>query len=283
MAQEKKSEKGEPGYYAILPASVRYDDRLRANGKLLYAEITALAGKTGVCWADVPYFAKLYKVTERCIQRLLAQLEEYGYIRMDVTRKGNQYQGGRREIFLTDTGLAGLPKSAILRRKTAEEQKVVCSPEGDAGEQKVGADEQKIRAGEQIVAAILNNNNIINPPISPPGGECVPQGKSSDAKFKPERFEGFWKFYRSCVPKDNPVGGKQRAAKAWDKLRPTDGDIAAMGKALRATSKDPEWQRGIGVPHASTWLNQRRWEDLSENGTKDEDEPKTEQEGVAQW
>ena len=283
MAQEKKSEKGEPGYYAILPASVRYDDRLRANGKLLYAEITALAGKTGVCWADVPYFAKLYKVTERCINKLLAQLEEYGYIKLDIAQQGNQYQGGRRAIHVTDAGLAGLPKGMKARKKGAEEQTFPSNPDRVGEEQMFRAEEQKIRAQEQMFPAILNNNNIINPPISPPGGECAPQGKSSDAKFKPERFEGFWKFYRSCVPKDNPVGGKQRAAKAWDKLRPTDGDIAAMGKALRATSKDPEWQRGIGVPHASTWLNQRRWEDLSENGTKDEDEPKTEQEGVAQW
>ena len=22
-----------------------------------------------------------------------------------------------------------------------------------------------------------------------------------------------------------------------------------------------EWQRGIGIPYASTWLNNRRWED----------------------
>ena len=25
--------------------------------------------------------------------------------------------------------------------------------------------------------------------------------------------------------------------------------------------KSEEWQRGIGIPYASTWLNNRRWED----------------------
>lgn len=36
-----------PGYWAVLPAKVRYDKTLRPNAKLLYAEITALADARG--------------------------------------------------------------------------------------------------------------------------------------------------------------------------------------------------------------------------------------------
>ena len=36
-----------PSYYAVLPAKVRYDPDLPPNAKLLYAEITALAGEHG--------------------------------------------------------------------------------------------------------------------------------------------------------------------------------------------------------------------------------------------
>ena len=32
-----------PGYWAVLPASVRYDETLPPNAKLIYAEIAALA------------------------------------------------------------------------------------------------------------------------------------------------------------------------------------------------------------------------------------------------
>ena len=37
-----------PGYWAVLPATVRYDKTLRPNAKLLYAEITALADANGL-------------------------------------------------------------------------------------------------------------------------------------------------------------------------------------------------------------------------------------------
>ncbi len=44
-----------PGYWAVLPATVRYDKTLRPNAKLLYAEITALADARGYCWATNSY------------------------------------------------------------------------------------------------------------------------------------------------------------------------------------------------------------------------------------
>ena len=46
-----------PGYYAIIPADVRYDERLSANHKLLYGEIIALCNKEGYCWTNSHCFA----------------------------------------------------------------------------------------------------------------------------------------------------------------------------------------------------------------------------------
>lgn len=231
-----------PGYYAILPAAVRYDDRLRANGKLLYAEITALASRDGYCWADNQFFAANFGITERSVQVLLRQLEELGYLTVEVVQKGNQNQPEKRRIWVQE--------ALICSRINIREREA-------AGEQKIGADEQKIASHN------INNNIINNNPHTPTGGGVV----EGDGFFKADRFEGFWKFYKSVVPAGHTVGDKQRAARAWCKLRPADDVIAAMGEALRAAAKGSDWQRGIGIPHASTWLNQRRWEAAPETGT----------------
>ena len=62
------------GYYAILPAKVRYDSDLTPNAKLLYAEVTALCRKEGYCWATNEYFAELYGVDPRTVQRWINDL-----------------------------------------------------------------------------------------------------------------------------------------------------------------------------------------------------------------
>ena len=54
---------------------------------------------------------------------------------------------------------------------------------------------------------------------------------------------------------------KQAAIRAWDNLKPSESLINTMALALMRQVQSEEWQRNIGIPHLSTWLNQRRWED----------------------
>jgi hypothetical protein len=70
----------EPGYYAIIPSSVRYDKKLPANAKLLFGEITALCNKEGYCWATNEYFAELYGASDKTIGRWLKALKTKGVI-----------------------------------------------------------------------------------------------------------------------------------------------------------------------------------------------------------
>ena len=100
----------------------------------------------------------------------------------------------------------------------------------------------------------INNNNKHTPHT--PQGAGAPEA----AKWKPERFAAFWSYYRS-IAQGRRVGNRKQAAKAWDKLKPDNPTIAAMGRALDRQAHSELWLRGIGIPYASTWINQRRWED----------------------
>lgn len=72
----------------------------------------------------------------------------------------------------------------------------------------------------------------------------------------PEDFERFWKAY-PCHK------AKQDALKAWLKLKPSEELQASILKAIEIQRQGEDWRKEGGrfVPHASTWLNGRRWLD----------------------
>tara|TARA_R110002110_G_scaffold134699_1_gene318193 strand:+ start:988 stop:1611 length:624 start_codon:yes stop_codon:yes gene_type:complete len=82
-----------PNYYAILSAEVRYDNRLRPNVKLLYAEITALCDMNNQCFASNRYFSELYGKSKGSISGWINELVKYGYISTEYT-----YKNGTKEI-----------------------------------------------------------------------------------------------------------------------------------------------------------------------------------------
>nr|QGH72415.1 MAG: putative replisome organizer protein [Podoviridae sp. ctka020] len=69
-----------------------------------------------------------------------------------------------------------------------------------------------------------------------------------------EEFDTFWKMYPRKVDKAS-------ACKIWVKL--TSEERALALSALPSHLKQDQWQKDGGrfIPHPSTWLNQRRWED----------------------
>lgn len=69
-------------------------------------------------------------------------------------------------------------------------------------------------------------------------------------------FAAFWSAY--------PLKkAKATAEKAWQKLKPSADLQAAILSAIAAHKLSADWQRDAGkyIPHPTTWLNQRRWED----------------------
>ena len=233
-----------PGYYAIIPADVRYDDRIPANAKLLYGEISSLIGAAGFCYASNQYFARIYGMSVDSITRLFKKLEDNGYIRREI-EKDQTGQVVRRKIFLSASVPQIQPPDFFTDTPLQKNREGTCKKDG-----------------------YTNTSNTNNIPPNPPEGDGAHPKKTrrgrqakAQADILPDRFDRFWQFYRTHMPADRSAGNRQKAIQAWDKLAPSDDQATQMAKALFAQVRSQAWLSGIGVPHASTWLNNRGWED----------------------
>ena len=88
-------------YYAIIPATVRYDSNLKPAEKLLYGEITALTNAKGYCYASNRYFANLYNVTLDTVSQWISHLEKLKYITIEMIRDSKKVIRERR-IYIND-------------------------------------------------------------------------------------------------------------------------------------------------------------------------------------
>ena len=248
-----------PAFWAVIPASVLFSEQLRPNAKLLYGVVTLLQESSGYCYASNRYLGNLFGLQPETITGLLNNLVDAGLIATDVVRDPLTNEVQERRIWTVAQIPSIIPPSPKNIGEGSPKKIREASPKNLGDPPRKKSDENN--------TSINNTSNTI-PPIVPrdPGdgcaGECPPEPEQMPTekprgglpKWKPERFAAFWKFY--------PRGeNKQRAVKAWDKLKPDDALIATMGRALAKQKASPDWQRGIGIPHASTWLNGRRWED----------------------
>lgn len=80
--------------------------------------------------------------------------------------------------------------------------------------------------------------------------------KGTNGVAYPVEFESFWVEY----PRHE---GKGAALKAWKKINPSQVLQEKIIGAVRQQKTNPQWlkDRGQFIPHASTWLNQLRWDD----------------------
>ena len=154
-----------PNYYAVIPADVRYDKDLRPNEKLLYGEITALAKKTGECWASNKYFGDLYDVQPNAVATWIRHLKEKNYIDIDY-----EYSG--KEIIKRIIKIGGIQKDTTSYSKRYE---------GGIQKDSGGG----IQKGEENNINSINNININNKEI-----------------YK-ESFEEIWELYPNKKGKTN--------------------------------------------------------------------------------
>ena len=83
-----------------------------------------------------------------------------------------------------------------------------------------------------------------------------PRKRGGVSEFPPG-FEAFWTAY----PRKT---AKAAASKAFARLRADDALLTVIVEAVNRQAKSEQWRKDDGqfVPHAATWLNGRRWEDI---------------------
>lgn len=81
-------------------------------------------------------------------------------------------------------------------------------------------------------------------------------GRSLPKSRESPMFVRFWEAYPKKV-------AKVKAAESFERHRPDEALLERMLAALGWQRQSPDWvkENGRFIPHATTWLNQRRWED----------------------
>ena len=226
--------KQKPGYYAVIPAEVRYDAKLPSNAKLLYGEISALLNDEGYCYASNQYFADLFELTTRTVSDLVAKLQDRGHISV-VIRHNDKGKVVRREIRCT-----------VSLRHAQPVEEIFHTPR------------KNLPGGIEENFQYTNTSNT-NLNIPRDAQVAVSGGNEQGQATAPDPFDVFWAAY--------PLKkSKKDARKAFAKVKaPLDMLLAA----LERQKKTPDWTKDGGryIPYASTWLNGERWEDEVQGGT----------------
>ena len=100
-----------PSFYAILPAYVRYEKRLKPAERLLFAEISALTNKFGYCTASNGYFAELYGIEKATVSRWISHLSELGFLRLEMVYEGKQIKG--RKIWIDEKAMTPIDEKVM--------------------------------------------------------------------------------------------------------------------------------------------------------------------------
>ena len=242
-----------PAYWAVIPASVRYDQDLPPNAKLLYGEVTALSDKRGYCYAQNGYFSELFSLSERSITRLFAVLVDRGYLRVDVIRDDSTQEVLERRIYpIYDHGISEPPPDIFVGTPPD------IAPQDMDGDYtppdnfvRTPPDNSDRTPPDKNVGENGTSYDYNIPPIVPQGGQ--PKKKRNPKSvpvWKPERFEAFWSYY----PRHED---RVSAVREWDRLKPDDGLIDTIARALKRQVRNKDW----AVPYACRYLRNQRWLD----------------------
>lgn len=244
-----------PGYFAIIPAPVRYHPSLSANAKLLFGELSALCDREGFAWASNGYFAKLYNVRPEAVSRWVSELRDAALIRVEVV----QEKGNERKIWLLG-GFVPLAENRETSREKSQEPSCEKSQQNNTRENNTRnggsafalADEAEPKEGKELEEVRKAWNDLPKD-----FGKVVAlsddRKRALRARLKDPFWRENWRRALEMIPASSFLSGKVqkgrerpwRASFDWF-LRP--GSVAKVIEGQYAdapTTAEPDWRRHL--------------------------------------
>lgn len=229
--------------FTVLPNSTLRDKRLSLKTRAILAIMISMPEDWDY---TVSGLATVCGTGKSAMSSALQELEDFGYLTR-IQRHDNAGHFSRNEYIVTDepTGDNDTPLS---------ENPLTADPSTD--EPLTGNQTQQ-------------NKDCTNTPYSPPMGDIhEPVQKCAKQEVDWGLFERFW----SAYPRKQ---NKERARRAWKKLNPDIELCRTMSAALERDKQSEQWGKDGGeyIPHPSSWLNGRRWEDEHGTAVSDREPP----------
>ena len=239
----------QPSYYSITPANVRYDRKLKANEKLLFSEITALANKSGYCTATNGYFAPLYDVTKTTISNWINHLKEKGYVKVVFQKNGKQIIG--RKIYPVMNPIKENKNTPVKEKDNTpiKENDNTYSRKEQEGIKENFKHPIKEKFKENITS--INNTSINNNIRALPDAQAQIPKELTQTQIIEIEFEKLWALY----PRKQGKKSALRHYKAWRKADKTHTYELMLSKLTNYLKYRKI--KGISLeftPYGSTWF-----------------------------
>lgn len=235
---------------SVVAINWAWKQRVRATMKLALVALADFADSHGQsCYPGQAELSRMTGIKERAIRTALKDLEQTGLI----ARTARRYKGratsdsyrlfcGKR-IFKSDStngaSMRGQPASHANRGNAQPALEAVQAAD-EAGRQQAHHDVSR----ERIIIRSTRSDPSVDPKTL---------SMAAPHSYYPDDFQKFW----GSFPRRD---AKREALKAWRKLTRDEKALVFADVPLRIVNN---WagRSTDKIPHASTYLNQRRWED----------------------
>ena len=250
--------------FGVVPRWMIYHPQVDAKMIIIFLVLSSRASGKGVCWPSLETLAKESRLSRSVVHETLKQMRTRGLVAWETRTT----QRGRVNVYrlLIDPlgGAGGVVQNPDDPSSGMEG--------GSSGSRTMGSPPSgpEVEPGE-VEPPRTNPPNppAEDPPLSSADADGVEEGSEPESEAKARKraerqaeeervaraFEQWWQLYPRKV-------GKQAARKAFAKALKL-ASLPTIGRGLEAAVA--EWRTRETpmdkIPHATTWLNEGRWED----------------------